>query len=123
MRPRPPSHTQTDTLFPYTTRFRSSVRSRSARSGATRWAARWGLLELGAGVILAQLWATLWAVACLFASARAQGAVGSAFCRIHGRKIGRAHVRTPVTNAHIVCRLLLEKKIITYQEPNECLRL
>src|SRR3546814_6187830 len=27
-------------------------------------------------------------------------------------KIGRAHVRTPVTNAHIVCRLLLEKKKI-----------
>src|SRR3546814_5307664 len=25
-------------------------------------------------------------------------------------KIGRAHVRTPVTNAHLVCRLLLEKK-------------
>src|SRR3546814_6493487 len=25
-------------------------------------------------------------------------------------KIGRAHVCTPVTNAHIVCRLLLEKK-------------
>src|SRR3546814_7749887 len=24
--------------------------------------------------------------------------------------IGRAHVCTPVTNAHIVCRLLLEKK-------------
>src|SRR3546814_2815579 len=23
-------------------------------------------------------------------------------------KIGRAHVRTPVTNAHLVCRLLLE---------------
>src|SRR3546814_5996674 len=28
----------------------------------------------------------------------------------HVRKIGRAHVRTPVTNAHLVCRLLLEKK-------------
>src|SRR3546814_9652025 len=27
-------------------------------------------------------------------------------------KIGRAHVCTPVTNAHIVCRLLLEKKKI-----------
>src|SRR3546814_3821042 len=27
-----------------------------------------------------------------------------------GRKIGRAHVCTPVTNAHLVCRLLLEKK-------------
>src|SRR3546814_7964646 len=29
----------------------------------------------------------------------------------HGiTKIGRAHVCTPVTNAHLVCRLLLEKK-------------
>src|SRR3546814_8969849 len=27
-------------------------------------------------------------------------------CR--GREIGRAHVRTPVTNAQLVCRLLLE---------------
>src|SRR3546814_12873573 len=26
------------------------------------------------------------------------------------QQIGRAHVRTPVTNAHLVCRLLLEKK-------------
>src|SRR3546814_5128424 len=28
-------------------------------------------------------------------------------------EIGRAHVRTPVTNAHLVCRLLLEKKKTT----------
>src|SRR3546814_6938758 len=28
------------------------------------------------------------------------------------RKIGRAHVCTPVTNAHLVCRLLLEKQNI-----------
>src|SRR3546814_2753349 len=27
-----------------------------------------------------------------------------------GIQIGRAHVCTPVTNAHLVCRLLLEKK-------------
>src|SRR3546814_2368545 len=27
-----------------------------------------------------------------------------------GAEIGRAHVCTPVTNAHLVCRLLLEKK-------------
>src|SRR3546814_5423834 len=27
-------------------------------------------------------------------------------------EIGRAHVRTPVTNAHIVCRLLLENKTL-----------
>src|SRR3546814_10650741 len=29
---------------------------------------------------------------------------------VTGSEIGRAHVRTPVTNAHIVCRLLLVKK-------------
>src|SRR3546814_1359275 len=29
----------------------------------------------------------------------------------HGaRQIGRAHVSTPVTNAHLVCRLLLDKQ-------------
>src|SRR3546814_3338751 len=30
-----------------------------------------------------------------------------------GYEIGRAHVCTPVTNAHIVCRLLLDKKKTT----------
>src|SRR3546814_2269635 len=29
-------------------------------------------------------------------------------------EIGRAHVRTTVTNAHLVCRLLLEKNKVTY---------
>src|SRR3546814_4370114 len=33
--------------------------------------------------------------------------------RLH--EIGRAHVRTPVTNAHLVCRLLLEKKNTKHQ--------
>src|SRR3546814_3063372 len=28
-------------------------------------------------------------------------------------KIGRAHVCTPVTNAHLLCRLLLDKKLHT----------
>src|SRR3546814_2769914 len=31
-------------------------------------------------------------------------------------KIGRAHVCTPVTNAHLVCRLLLEKKHANHSE-------
>src|SRR3546814_10908189 len=31
-----------------------------------------------------------------------------------GRQIGRAHVCTPVTNAHLVCRLLLEKQKKNY---------
>src|SRR3546814_10812399 len=34
----------------------------------------------------------------------------SKFLGKEGFKIGRAHVWTPVTNAHLVCRLLLEKK-------------
>src|SRR3546814_6000149 len=29
---------------------------------------------------------------------------------VHREQIGRAHVCTTVTNAHLVCRLLLEKK-------------
>src|SRR3546814_2880903 len=32
------------------------------------------------------------------------------FANVIYTKIGRAHVCTPVTNAHLVCRLLLEKK-------------
>src|SRR3546814_2373644 len=32
------------------------------------------------------------------------------FGLIELEEIGRAHVCTPVTNAHLVCRLLLEKK-------------
>src|SRR3546814_6811204 len=32
--------------------------------------------------------------------------------QIGADQIGRAHVCTPVTNAHLVCRLLLEKKNI-----------
>src|SRR3546814_1510998 len=31
-------------------------------------------------------------------------------------EIGRAHVCTPVTNAHLVCRLLLEKKNDTHDD-------
>src|SRR3546814_1761277 len=35
-------------------------------------------------------------------------------------QIGRAHVCTPVTNAHLVCRLLLEKKkTISTSNPRE----
>src|SRR3546814_10061451 len=37
--------------------------------------------------------------------------------RSRGPAIGRAHVRTPVTNAHLVCRLLLEKKNKNHTKP------
>src|SRR3546814_972224 len=36
--------------------------------------------------------------------------------RRRATKIGRAHVCTPVTNAHLVCRLLLEKKKTTHTD-------
>src|SRR3546814_9695440 len=37
-------------------------------------------------------------------------APSTAFSRASTAKIGRAHVCTPVTNAHLVCHSLLEKK-------------
>src|SRR3546814_6822314 len=43
-------------------------------------------------------------------------ATGTAAPRTGSRQIGRAHVSTPVTNAHLVCRLLLEKKKTQPQE-------
>src|SRR3546814_5786608 len=42
-----------------------------------------------------------------------EAAAGEMAGMVHGamdHEIGRAHVCTPVTNAHLVCRLLLEKK-------------
>src|SRR3546814_5358352 len=80
---RPPRSTRTDTLFPYTTLFRSGIRHfpESVLLHAAKRSLRRPTVEVGP---LAR--------------------PGSA------REIGRAHVRTHVTNAHLVCRLLLEKK-------------
>src|SRR3546814_8328622 len=98
---RPPRSTRTDTLFPYTTLFRSL----GVRSGRPRVpnAAPHPLVSPRSG----------------FPSlsgrrpARDAGPPGRPGVRSvprGDRKIGRAHVCTPVTNAHLVCRLLLEKK-------------
>src|SRR3546814_3574226 len=38
-------------------------------------------------------------------------------CRPPPSQIGRAHVCTPVTNAHLVCRLLLEKQTTPDRPP------
>src|SRR3546814_2970384 len=80
---RPPRSTRTDTLFPYTTLFRSAAarqRPSRVRPPDCRRSCR----------------------------RAARCPAGRARCS--GMEIGRAHVRTPVTNAHLVCRLLLEKK-------------
>src|SRR3546814_5327130 len=103
---RPPRSTRTDTLFPYTTLFRSCVRPAGAADGAIGRAGRRHAL----------------------ADDRADGdAAGPAAGRGRGRIRDRAGGRgragrtadggdrkstrlNPVTNAHLVCRLLLEKK-------------
>src|SRR3546814_9422287 len=105
---RPPRSTRTDTLFPYTTLFRSRARSRRPRQPALghRHVARVrprrhavGRHARGAGEV----------------PGRAYPARGHADRRYPAAvQIGRAHVWTPVTNAHLVCRLLLEKKKQTH---------
>src|SRR3546814_10804658 len=95
---RPPSSTRTDTLFPYTTLFRSDHVDAADLEG------RAVVVERGAG---------------LSAPIIAEHGAGQTLVGGHARRdgvaeideqIGRAHVLTPVTNAHLVCRLLLEKK-------------
>src|SRR3546814_2599347 len=84
---RPPRSTRTDTLFPYTTLFRSDV----GRQG-----------HVGVAI-----------------QGRHPGtrAVGVEHVRYRGdRKSTRL---TPVTNAHLVCRLLLEKKKKKYEKINK----
>src|SRR3546814_2117363 len=101
---RPPRSTRTDTLFPYTTLFRSLWNNGStyrndgvdiARDADGRPAVRFRHRRMDA--------------------LQHRGAGGRALDRddrrpIRTGQIGRAHVCTPVTNAHLVCRLLLEKK-------------
>src|SRR3546814_3276240 len=78
----PPRSTRTDTRFPYTTLFRS-LRYRP-RCGHRRSLARSSRQEIRTTAPAATM----------------------------AREIGRAHVCTPVTNAHLVCRLLLENQKI-----------
>src|SRR3546814_10857593 len=91
----PPRSTRTDTLFPYTTLFRSVCDGGSDERFADRIALllrehlKRGLLD------------------------RAEHAAGvhglQDLAHVHA-EIGRAHVLTPVTHAHLVCRILLEKQ-------------
>src|SRR3546814_11391309 len=85
---RPPRSTRTDTLFPYTTLFRSV---RTAHFGADHAVA--GVADFVDRIDVDR-----------------RGEAGPARSAVIFFQIGRAHVCTPVTNAHLVCRLLLEKK-------------
>src|SRR3546814_3350263 len=85
---RPPRSTRTDTLFPYTTLFRSLAAA--SRRSCTRTMNR---LRLGSPVSSSKL------TSC---------SIERSVCSLsRDRKSTRLN---PVTNAHLVCRLLLEKK-------------
>src|SRR3546814_8047130 len=110
MLPRPPRSTPTDPLFPYTTPFRSSKLLHHGTQAH-------GFLLFSGALSGARIGE--------FQQAGEHGGRGDrqdeeGFCFCHHvllcnevelhDKIGRAHVCTPVTNANLVCRLLLEKK-------------
>src|SRR3546814_8325283 len=98
---RPPRSTRPDTLFPYTTLFRSRAHVRAAASRPV-------------DVDLDQRRDTAVQGRTLRIGPAAGGVAihldDADAVRLHLLQIGRAHVCTPVTNAHLVCRLLLEKK-------------
>src|SRR3546814_1496945 len=94
---RPPRSTRTDTLFPYTTLFRSAIGS-SVFSG-TAHSLRSLCRSIGTGE-----------ASTINALAPFANQPSNLTCVTLRHEIGRAHVCTPVTNAHLVCRLLLEKK-------------
>src|SRR3546814_8650324 len=112
---RPPRSTRTDTLLPYTTLFRSDFqhqafynlnlqgpswgKSNSPKNYLYRSTFLAGNLD-GKGNIRGPR---------SFRTALSTEYAPSSRRRRHPQ-IGRAHVCTPVTNAHLVCRLLLEKK-------------
>src|SRR3546814_8287374 len=103
---RPPRSTRTDTLFPYTTLFRSAGGDDKVFIAAEQLALR-----------------RIWPEFLRYnthgntgRAARAAGAIGDVLTAaktdaaqriVQDRKSTRL---TPVTNAHLVCRLLLEKK-------------
>src|SRR3546814_7817615 len=98
MRRRPPRSTRTDTRFPYTTLFRSTVAivgpSGAGKSTISRILFRFYDVLDGAVRIDGQ---------------DIRGVIQSSL----RAAIGRSEEHTselPVTNAHLVCRLLLEKK-------------
>src|SRR3546814_10716215 len=128
MRRRPPRSTRTDTLFPYTTLFRSLVLTDSGGvqeeapalgkpvlvmretterpEGVEAGTAR--LVGTDPGRIVAETERLLDDESAYSAMASVHNHFGDGTSAT--RNIGRAHVCTPVTTDHLVCRLLQEKK-------------
>src|SRR3546814_5222091 len=106
---RPPRSTRTDTLFPYTTLCRSA-RLRPRRASAVTPAAP-QLIRASASALGLMSVMTMRAPGQISAAtiAPTPATVPISTIQPHA-EIGRAHVCTPVTNAHLVCRLLLDKQ-------------
>src|SRR3546814_9291999 len=104
---RTPRSTRTYTLFPYTTLFRSRHPSFAPFVPLSRVPTSGGQAVLVESAALDDRREVP-------ALALQQGDVIQRVVVDHDQigpgEIGRAHVWTPVTNAHLVCRLLLEKK-------------
>src|SRR3546814_4359599 len=109
---RPPRSTRPDNPFPYTTRFRALVDDEDRVANLVK-------------VVRVVRYrddrsAHVGAPAKLLRESRAQPLVDPRRRLVEEEhawlaEIGRAHVCTPVTNAHLVCRLLPEKKTNTEQ--------
>src|SRR3546814_9062091 len=107
MRRRPPRSTLNDTLFPYTTLFRSGRQ----RGGPRQGHATGGRLLSSASGEVRELrsWIRHWRkshVSRPLSDVISDGYI-AIFCVVIDRKSTRLN---SITNAHLVCRLLLEKK-------------
>src|SRR3546814_1089171 len=120
---RPPRSTRTDTLFPYTTLFRSASGcarsptwialrcrvSRNRKASGSDWGMPLTLRPfLLAGAALALIAGPASAETLREALLKAYQ-TNPTLNAARANQIGRAHVCTPVTNAHLVCLLLLAK--------------
>src|SRR3546814_9073920 len=111
---RPPRSTRTDTLFPYTTLFRSRKPGRPSKMTVRIF------VDADACPVKDEIYKVAWrhgVLVTIVSNSRlrvpahpliAGIVVGDAFDAAD--EIGRAQVGTPVTNANNVCRLLLENK-------------
>src|SRR3546814_9146892 len=110
---RPPRSTRTDTLFPYTTLFRSGFRPYHRPQITLRQSPaidRQISAALAATLMRPPGFPPFPPCRCVTQANR------HGYCGYRAgspAEIGRAHVRTPVTHAQLVCRLLLDK-----QKPN-----
>src|SRR3546814_5459692 len=107
---RPPRSTRTDTLFPYTTLFRSVYRLSDAQAQAILDLRLHRLTGLEQDKIHAEFQELIESILDYL---DILGSEVRLLTVIRGElleQIGRAHVCTPVTNAHLVCRPLHDKK-------------